>query len=201
MKDARLAVYADLPADGGDYKGVPNGLSNSDANALGLSKTSKVGSYFTAATAPGVLMTYAELLFIKAELAHRGVASAGDVATNYKEAITASFKQYNLTVSADYLASQALKSGTEGYAQIMEQKWIALYGQGLEAWTEYRRTGIPALKAPVSNANNDVIPTRLAYPGSEESLNFANFQRGTYPAGRTEYDALEIVVCEVASEF
>ncbi len=57
----------------------------------------------------------------------------------------------------------------------MEQKWIALHGQGLEAWTEYRRTGIPALKAPASNANNDVIPTLLAYPGSEESLNFTNF--------------------------
>ena len=175
LKDARLAVYADLPADGGDYKGVPNGLSNSDANALGLSKTSKVGSYFTAATAPGVVMTYAELLFIKAELAHKGIASAGDAAANYRDAITASFKQYNLTPSPEYLTANALKSGAEGYPQIMEQKWIALYGQGLEAWTEYRRTGIPALKAPASNANNDVIPTRLAYPGSEESLNFANF--------------------------
>ncbi len=175
LKDARLAVYADLPADGGDYKGVPNGLSNSDANALGLSKTSKVGSYFTAATAPGVVMTYAELLFIKSELAYKGIASAGDAAANYRDAITASFKQYNLTPSSEYLTANILKSGPDGYTQIMEQKWIALYGQGLEAWTEYRRTGIPALKAPVSNANNDVIPTRLAYPGSEESLNFANF--------------------------
>ncbi|GHB77460.1 SusD/RagB family nutrient-binding outer membrane lipoprotein [Persicitalea jodogahamensis] len=175
LNDARLAVYADLPADGGEYKGVPNGLSNSDANALGLSKTSKVGAYFTAATAPGVIMTYAELLFIKAELASKGIASAGDASTNYKDAITASYKQYNLTPTAEYLAANALKSGADGYTQIMEQKWIALYGQGLEAWTEYRRTGIPALKAPVSNANNDVVPTRLAYPGSEESLNFANF--------------------------
>lgn len=175
LNDARLAIYADLPANGGDYKGVPNGLSNSDANALGLSNTSKVGSYFTAATAPGVMMTYAELMFIKAELANKGIASAGDASANYTDAITASFKQYNLTVSPDYLTTNALKSGTEGYTQIMEQKWIALYGQGLEAWTEYRRTGIPTLKAPVSNANNDVIPTRLAYPGSEESLNFINF--------------------------
>ena len=176
LNDARLTVYADLPADGGDYKGVPNGLSNSDANALGLSKTSKVGSYFTAATAPGVIMTYAELLFIKAEMAYKGIASAGDAATDYKDAITASFKQYNLTPSAEYLATNALKSGADAYTQIMEQKWIALFGQGLEAWTEYRRTGIPNLKAPVSNANNDMIPTRLAYPGSEESLNYINFQ-------------------------
>lgn len=175
LGDARLAVYANLPDDGGDFKGVPNGLSNSDANALGLSKTSKVGSAFTAATAPGVIMTYAELLLIKAELAHKGILLAGNTDTNYKEGIAASFKQYNLTVSAAYLDANALKTGDAGYTQIIEQKWIALYGQGLEAWTEFRRTGIPDLKAPTLNANNNMVPTRLAYPGSEESLNYTNF--------------------------
>ena len=50
-----------------------------------------------------------------------------------------------------------------------------MFGQGLEAWTGYRRTGIPALQATVGNANNDVIPSHLAYPGPEESLNYVNF--------------------------
>ncbi|XBA03157.1 SusD/RagB family nutrient-binding outer membrane lipoprotein [Fibrella sp. ES10-3-2-2] len=57
----------------------------------------------------------------------------------------------------------------------MEQKWIALFGQGVEAWTEFRRTGIPALTPPALNTNLNVIPTRLPYPGSEESLNRVNF--------------------------
>ena len=175
MNDARLAVYADKPADGGDYKGVPNGLSNADANALGLSKTSKVGAYFVSATAPGVIMSYTELLFIKAELAYKGITAASDVTTNYTEGIKASFSQYKLTADAAYLTANALKTGTAGYTQIMEQKWIALYGQGLEAWTEYRRTGIPALSPSVINVNAGIIPTRLPYPGSEESLNYANF--------------------------
>lgn len=175
LNDARLAVYADRPADGGDYKGVPNGLSNADANALGLSKTSKVGAYFVAATAPGVIMSYAELLFIKAELAYKGITTAGDVATNYTDGIKASFSQYKLTADAAYLTANALKTGTAGYTQVMEQKWIALYGQGLEAWAEYRRTGIPALSPSVINVNAGTIPTRLPYPGSEESLNYANF--------------------------
>lgn len=175
LSDARLAVYADRPADGGEFKGVPNGLSASDANALGLSKTSKVGAFFTSATAPGVLMSYAELLFIKAEFAYNGIASAGTTATLYSSAITASHDQYKLTVAPAYLTANALKSFAEGYKQIMEQKWIALYGQGIEAWTEYRRTGIPTLMAPALNTNNGVIPTRLPYPGSEESLNFNNF--------------------------
>lgn len=175
LKDARLAIYSDRPADGGDYKGVPNGLSNADANTLGLSKTSKVGAYFVAATAPGVIMSYAELLFIKAEMAYKGITAAGDAATNYTNAITASHSQYKLTVSPDYLAANAFKTGTEGYKQIMEQKWIAMYGQGIEAWTEFRRTGYPELKPSVINVNGGVIPTRLPYPGSEESLNFTNF--------------------------
>lgn len=175
LNDARLPVYANLPVDGGDYKGVPNGLSNADANALGLSKTSKVGAYFVGPTAPGVIMSYAELLFIKAEFAYKGITSAGDAATNYANAIAASFSQYKLTVDPAYLTANALQSGDAGYTQIMEQKWIALYGQGLEAWTEYRRTGLPALAPPVINTNGGVIPTRLPYPGSEESLNTTNF--------------------------
>ncbi|GAB3895721.1 SusD/RagB family nutrient-binding outer membrane lipoprotein [Spirosoma agri] len=175
MSDDRLAVYANTPADGGDYKGVPNGLSNADANALGLSKTSKVGTFFVSPTAPGVVMSYAELQFIKAEFAYKGIASAGVVATNYTNGINASFSQYKLTASSAYLAANALKSGADGYTQIMEQKWIALYGQGLESWAEYRRTGIPALSPAVINTNGGIIPTRLPYPGSEESLNFTNF--------------------------
>ena len=175
LGDARLPVYANRPQDGGEYKGVPNGLSSSEANTLGLTKTSTVGTYFVAATAPGVIMTYAELLFLKAEFAYKGVAAAGDASKNYTDAITASHAQYKLEVPAGYLTANALKSGEAGYTQIIEQKWIALYGQGLEAWTEFRRTGIPALKPPVLNTNQNVIPTRLPYPGSEESLNMANF--------------------------
>ncbi len=91
------------------------GLSSSDANALGLTKTSKVGNYFVAATAPGVIMTYAELLFLKAEFAYKGVTIAGDAATNYAAAITASFAQYKLAAPTDYIAANALKAGADGF--------------------------------------------------------------------------------------
>lgn len=175
LKDVRLPVYANKPALRDEYTGVPNGLSSSQAGKLGLDSTSRVGSYFTGPTAPGVIMSYAELLFLKAEFAFKGIAAAGDVAKNYTDAIAASHAQYKLTVSPDYLTANALKAGAAGYTQIMEQKWMALYGQGLEAWTEFRRTGIPDLKPPVLNTNQNVIPTRLPYPNSEESLNYDNF--------------------------
>lgn len=175
LGDARLPVYANLSTLEPAYVGVPNGLSSSEAGKLGLENTSRVGAYFIAPTAPGVIMSYAELLFLKAEFGYKGIAAAGDVAKNYTDAITASHAQYKLTVAPAYLTANALKAGMAGYTQIIEQKWIALYGQGLEAWTEYRRTGIPALQPPVLNTNQNVIPTRMPYPGSEESLNYENF--------------------------
>jgi hypothetical protein len=164
LNDARLPVYANKPLLRATYKGVPNGLSSTSASKLGLDSTSKVGDYFVSPTAPGVIMTYAELLFLKAEFGYKGVTIAGDAATNYADAITASFAQFKLVVPAAYLASNALKSGADGFTQIMEQKWIALYGQGLEAWTEYRRTGLPNLQVPAQNTNQNVLPTRLPYP-------------------------------------
>lgn len=175
LGDARLPVYANLSTLEPAYVGVPNGLSSSEAGKLGLENTSRVGAYFIAPTAPGVIMSYAELLFLKAEFAYKGIVAAGDVAKNYTDAITASHAQYKLSVAPAYLTANALKAGAAGYTQIMEQKWVALYGQGLEAWTEYRRTGIPALQPPVLNTNQNVIPTRMPYPGSEESLNYENF--------------------------
>jgi Starch-binding associating with outer membrane len=172
--DGRLPIFVLKPDAGGDYKGVPNGLDVTEANALGLTRTSKIGTFFVQATAPAVIMSYSELLFLKAEAAYKGVAIAGDAAKLYDDAVKASFAQYKITPSADFLKNIAYKGGTEGFKQIMEQKWIALFGQGIEAWTEVRRTGIPVLSAPKINFNDNVIPTRLPYPSSEENLNGTN---------------------------
>lgn len=171
LSDPRLAVYADVVPGTSTYVGVPNGLDNTAAGNLGLSKTSKVGSYFVAETAPAVLLTFAEQNFIKAEAALKGVTAAGSAAPAYEAGIRASMEQHRLTVPAGYLAVNALKSGTAGLTQVLEQKWLALFGQGIEAWTEQRRTGVPVLKAPTINYNGGQIPTRLPYPSSEENLN------------------------------
>ncbi|MDB5243335.1 MAG: hypothetical protein JWP57_3960 [Spirosoma sp.] len=181
LGDPRLAVYANKATATGEYKGVPNGLPNSDAGALGFTKTSKVGDYFTQETTPAVIMSFAELNFIRAEAALRGVSAAGDAAKAYSDGITASMSYYKLTPPADYLIKNALKFGdaatsTVGLTQVLEQKWIALFGQGVEAWTEYRRTGIPSLVVPKVNYNAGMIPTRLPYPSAEENLNNMNFK-------------------------
>lgn len=176
LSDPRLAVFAKKTENGGEYIGVPNGLGNVDAGNLGLTKTSKIGDYFTAATTPGVLMSFAELNFIKAEAALKGVTAAGDAAKAYEDGIKASMTQFGLTASADYFTANKLGTGDVARTQVLEQKWLALFGQEIEAWTEFRRTGVPALKAPTQNYNAGMIPTRLPYPSSEENLNGPNFK-------------------------
>ena len=54
------------------------------------------------------------------------------------------------------------------------QVWIALFGQGFETWTEWRRTGVPALTPAVEGAIN-TVPTRLFYPTTQVSLNKDNY--------------------------
>ena len=65
---------------------------------------------------------------------------------------------------------QAMMTATK----IATQEWIALFGQGFETWTEWRRTQIPQL-TPAAEAIITKIPSRLFYPTTEPSLNKANY--------------------------
>ena len=50
---------------------------------------------------------------------------------------------------------------------IMTEKWKAMFSQGIEAWTEFRRTGFPELMGAVPEAifeNDGQVPSRLRYP-------------------------------------
>jgi hypothetical protein len=170
LSDPRLEVYA-IPGSlaGGVLSGHPNGLPGEIATTfLGYSATINP-TVFATIQSPAVLMSYAELLFIKAEAAFDGDIT-GDAQAFYESGIEASFNQYGLDVPADYIANL----GAISKENIMTQKWIALFGQGIEAWTELRRTGYPVMPAhdPQSFFHNDgVLPTRLVYPSTEYSLN------------------------------
>ena len=45
---------------------------------------------------------------------------------------------------------------------ILDQKYVALFWTGFEAWHEYRRTGYPALVIGEGTQNDHVLPTRMA---------------------------------------
>jgi hypothetical protein len=69
LNDPRLPVYAQPAPVDKQYRGAMNGPS--DANAPVLNTISRLGTYFLRADWPAPLMTYAEVLFLRAEAAQR----------------------------------------------------------------------------------------------------------------------------------
>jgi hypothetical protein len=180
LNDPRLPIYASPTQDATPqtYVGVPNGLLVGDASALGLTKTSKPGTYFLAPHAPAVIISYAEVLFDRAEAAARGFTTE-DAESLYTQAIEASLNQYGVsaTAIATYTASAAVKYDASNFRKsIGNQKWIALFGQGLEAFAEWRRLGYPQLQPAVAGALNGQMPVRFIYPGTEQSLNSTSYR-------------------------
>jgi hypothetical protein len=179
--DPRLPIYAKKPTDASvtTYVGIPNGLSATDANSLGLARTSRPGTWFSAPHAPAVFLSYSESLFDRAEAAARGFSSE-DAADLYKQAIGASWTTYGLsTATLDaYVAQPSVAYNAADFRKsIGEQKWIALFGQGLEAFAEWRRLDYPKLQpAAASVLATGQIPVRFFYPGTEQSLNGANYK-------------------------
>ncbi|WP_293783324.1 SusD/RagB family nutrient-binding outer membrane lipoprotein [uncultured Pedobacter sp.] len=186
LSDPRLPVYASKTENAPNgYVGIPNGSTNSEASAIGLANSSKPGAYFLDAKAPAVIFNYAELLFDRAEAAARGF-TAENAEDLYIQAIRASFSQYGLTGNTvdNYINQAAVKYDPGNYKKsIGEQKWIALFGQGLEAWAEQRRLDYPQLTASVNTVLNGKIPVRFTYPGTEQSLNGANYKNAVSSQG------------------
>lgn len=165
--DPRLPVYA-TPNNAGEYRGMQNG-SLADPP---LGPISQIGTFFTRAAAPSYLMTYAEVLFLQAEAAERGWTQ-GNAAALYRQAITAHMQQVGVPQGQidAYLAQPTVAYA--GLPSIGVQKWIALFGNGPEAYAEWRRTGYPTLTAGPDALNDGRIPVRLPYPASEQALNKA----------------------------
>ena len=191
--DPRITVYAN-PATGGEmaglYTGAINGLPEADASVF-INGASRPGNFFLQETAPVVIMSYSELLFILAEAVLDGDYTGGLSAKEYLDlAVTASFDQYGLTSPDGYIDALNADKPT-----IMLEKWKALFAQGVEAWTEFRRTGFPVLTPPGPNTifeNGGQVPARLEYPNSEYSLNGTNVLAGVSINGGADNKTTEL---------
>ncbi len=150
------------------------------------------------------LMTAAEVFFLKAEAGLRGWVGAGDVQANYELGVSTSFQQHQAAGVAGYITNStstpmdyidpinpsnniaALStitiawdesaSNEEKLERIITQKWIAMFPEGQEAWSEYRRTGYPKIFPVVSNQSGGIIDTdlqirRIPFVNSELSTN------------------------------
>jgi len=175
------------------YGGMQNGQSASAAGTYLLTASrpgsylypgsTTYGTYGSAANKklPSYYMTYAELAFIQAEAAERGLGglNPSQAAGFYNAGVTASMEQFGVTdqaAIAAYLAqpSVAYQGGVAGLKQIAVEKWIALVGDGDQAWAEWRRTCQPSTIAPGPAAVVNYVPRRFYYPTTEYSLNADN---------------------------
>ena len=162
---------------------------------------------------PLPIMTCAEASFLQAEGALRGWAMGGTAKDFYEEGIRISFATYGVsdgydayvagtTGAADYVDPHdpalnikamnnvpvkymANGSKEEQLQQIITQKWIAGFPEGLNAWSEYRRTGYPKLFPIVENRNSDdaakmteIGIRRMTFCLDEKNNNAEGYQTG-----------------------
>ena len=174
LSDPRLAVYAQKNNAGAYVGNIPGEENSGNYNGF-----SSFGTFYLNPTLPGVILSYAQSEFLLAEAINEGYASGGNAAAlvHYKNGITANFKFNGIEGSAAaYVALPNIEFTNQADARVKigEQTWFALFGQGFEAWTEWRRTGYPAL-SPVVSAAQTSIPSRLYYNSQEISLNRENY--------------------------
>ncbi|QCK14113.1 SusD/RagB family nutrient-binding outer membrane lipoprotein [Mangrovivirga cuniculi] len=170
--DPRLEYYA-KPTPSGDIVGMPYGLTDGEAFEL-KGSTSRPADAIRQATAPAKLMTYSEVLFLQAEAVERGYVS-GTAVDLFNDAILASMEDWGVdgADAATYAAARVAAYPSMDWEQaIGEEKWVALYTNGLEAFAEWRRLDYPQLTVPEAAVITE-IPTRALYT-SDELGNNAN---------------------------
>jgi hypothetical protein len=202
--DPRLAKYfkesADFP---GEYRGVRTGINMiAKSDRTGMSEIgSIVGSN------EKVLMTTAEVYFLRAEGALRGWNMGGTAQSLYEAGITTSFTQHGASGASSYIADNVsmakdfvdvkdaanngaavnkvtvawdAAAGNEVKLQkIITQKWIANFPEGQEAWSEYRRTGYPKLLRALHNTSGGTITTEFG----PRRVNFVQSEKDGNPGG------------------
>ncbi|WP_028298785.1 SusD/RagB family nutrient-binding outer membrane lipoprotein [Olivibacter sitiensis] len=194
FEDPRLEAYA-LPATGagvvGQFKGIRPGVAKPDKDRyIGYSLPN------ISQADPIKVIDVAEGYFLKAEGVLRGWNMGGGTAQQYYEdGIRASFTYNGVSGVDEYLLSTGTQiayvdprntannsapistvtvqwneaaSFEQKLEKIITQKWIAIYPEGTEAWSEFRRTGYPRMY-PIMVTNNPDLPLgtfikRLTYP-------------------------------------
>ncbi|WP_287827674.1 SusD/RagB family nutrient-binding outer membrane lipoprotein, partial [Bacteroides sp.] len=82
-------------------------------------------------------------------------------------------KPINVSVPAPTLVTAKWEGSNEQKLEkIITQKWIALFPNGQEAWSEWRRTGYPKLHQVIRNNSGGEVSSekgirRMIYPKSE----------------------------------
>lgn len=190
--DATCTV-GQLAADGKKYQAVPAGHRNGQNAVYESFSKPKIEE-----NTPTYWMRASEVYFLRAEAALVWGSEFGSADALYAQGIAMSFQENGISASVEnymesgdipakhefsgsYSCSFAAPSEVtaefegsqeEKLEKIMVQKWIALYPNGQEAWTEWRRTGYPKLNPVLVNegsfqgATKENGVRRMIYPES-----------------------------------
>ncbi len=120
---------------------------------------------------------------VRASMGYYGIPESGTMSAYFLHpgASLGTYDTYTVTVSFnDYYNQATVKyagNNTEGLTQILQQKYIALFRHsGLEAYYQYRRTGIPVFTTGPGTGNSGRIAMRFQYPATERTANADNYK-------------------------
>lgn len=179
--DPRLPVFATATSTG-EFIGVPSGYETAPVYSTS-------GLNVALATAPMklVLMPYAEVEFIRAEAAQRGLISISEAAPAYERGVKAAIEQWGLTMPANYFNNEATRyDGT--LARIMLQKYYSLFFCDQQQWCEYLRTGLPEIPRGDGVPASNKMPQRLMYPLSVQRSNLTHYKEAVANMGGDSFD-------------
>ncbi len=177
-------------------RGLPNGLDGAMLNSLMGGPTvpyqhfSAVNPKMLDDDEPYQIMNAAESQFLMAEALERGIGSgiSGTAEEHYNLGVKLAMQMYTVYdasfVVSDARVAQYLAHYPYGVAKpklemIGEQMWVSKWMDWWDAWSDWRRTGFPAL-TPTNypgNATNGQIPTKLMIPAYEATGN-PNYKDG-----------------------
>lgn len=180
LNDPRIPYFFNVVENNG--KGLAGqylgNLPGNDFDDSDLNYFSRVGSRFASIDSPVLLMSAAEVEFIKSEIYFRALDNTKAQAA-YEQAIRNDFIETGLTLTeANTYISNPLAAYNSSLQRIMEQKWITMFQASFESFTDWRRTGFPVLTVPTTNRTSDVTPRRFPYPQIEINVNGNSLRNG-----------------------
>jgi len=188
INDPRRAIWVTPVIVNGQsvYQGIDSGYPTSLEYIVG--RNSSYPDVLKTSPLLGVMMTFSEVEFIKAELALKGFNTGRTAKAHYDAGIMASMVQWGATMPAGFLNTAGVAYNATGTAaqqleQIILQKYYAYFFVDYQSWFEKRRTGYPVLPRGTGIPAENVFPSRVPYPTYLQSLNASNLQAAVASIG------------------
>ena len=183
-EDPRLPLFAVKATNGNDksYVGWPSGYNIQPSFNGSLPNRAIVIPPMHL-----MMMSYAEVEFILAELAQRGILPVADAAEHYRKGVEAAITRWGGEVPADYF-SNPLTAYDGTLERIMLQKFYALFFCDYQQWFEHNRTGFPKMPVGDGVLEGRGMPRRFKYPAILQRNNRVNYSKAVERMGGDELD-------------